>query len=525
MIRATLQTKDYETFLLFPEAGLEPIPFQGAARAGRAFPGDTVDWNGTDVVSVTRSSARLFLVGTLETTSKTRYGLTSRGTPLYRFLPYSEAYPPFFVGSTSQDTSQNLLVRIEFESWATTSSCPRGILVQTFGPAGDLAAEEAALLTHYAPIRWKGKFATESLHPPLKLPALAGPARTFHIDPPGCRDIDDAISLEELKRGWRVHIHIADVASWLLSNTNLAAVASEIGQTVYKDGRAVTPMFPFELSEGVFSLLPGQPRRAWTLSFDWERGGQISAQKWSLQEIIVRESYTYEEAQGCAWAPALTEIATSLSGHPCLDSHEWIEQLMLHYNKEAASLLLSSSKGGVLRRHAAPDRERFAALEALGLPAARMAQRAGEYCATTETDLAHWGLGASQYCHASSPIRRWADTLNQICLAGILYGATPSPPFEPRIAYLNARAKASKAFERDVEFVRQLLSAGGGLLQITATVVEPGRIWVTEWNRLQKADTGDAAPGEILQGRVYCDATKRNWKRRLVIRLEKSEPL
>lgn len=35
-----------------------------------------------------------WLGGILELTSKVRYGLTSRGAPLYRFIPYDKRYSP-----------------------------------------------------------------------------------------------------------------------------------------------------------------------------------------------------------------------------------------------------------------------------------------------------------------------------------------------------------------------------------------------------------------------------------------------
>jgi hypothetical protein len=77
----TLKTKDYIHFTV--EGPLEPITFEGAPLAGKAFPGDTVEWDGSKVARILKRvadevSTPLFLVGTLELSAKVRYGMTSR---------------------------------------------------------------------------------------------------------------------------------------------------------------------------------------------------------------------------------------------------------------------------------------------------------------------------------------------------------------------------------------------------------------------------------------------------------------
>ena len=206
MLEGILKTKDYRNFTVEHEAtGALLLAFDGAARAGAAFHGDFVLWKG-DAASGSvafvkrRASSKLFLVGTLELAAKVRYGMTSRGSPLYRFTPFSEAYPPFFVGCAQRDTTRNILARIEFDKWTEASTCPQGVLVQTFGPAGDLAAEEEALLAHWGAERWRRGDLPASLDSPEPASPVSDlPLEAFHIDPPGCRDIDDAISLVPLE--------------------------------------------------------------------------------------------------------------------------------------------------------------------------------------------------------------------------------------------------------------------------------------------------------------------------------------
>jgi exoribonuclease R len=552
MLPLTLTTSDYEHFCVRTEEGGVAYEFDGATAAGRAFPGDEVrlvpggvelaahsgGMHGRRYATVElarRAQTKLFLVGTLELNSKSRYGITSRGVLRYKFLPYDAAYPPFFVGCSSKDTTRNLLVRIQFDDWPASSTCPIGVLVHTFGPAGDLAAEEEALLVHYGPLRWRREdvpvLPEAGGLPPLTPSSVAYTDSTdlctFHVDPPGCRDIDDAISFKPVEGSSciLVKIHIADVTSWLKAYPVLAGPAAAAGQTLYRDGVAVRPMFPVTLSEGVMSLLPGELRRAWTLNFLWSSRACQGNPWWTHDEIRVKESYTYESILGSPHADLLGDIASSLAGRPLTDPHEWIEHVMLFYNRSVAEELKRRGVG-VLRRHAAPDLARLEAMRRLNLPASvgdRLAMRAGEYCLAAEEDTVHWGLGAAVYCHASSPIRRWADCVNQTALAAVLHNyldAEPTP-FQV-VASLNAAARRAKRYERDLGYVRALLGPAAARAH-AGTVLEAGRIWVPYLDRLVRADTGDRQAGEAVEVRFFADAGKRNWKGRLVVRVEGGE--
>ena len=561
MVPLILATDDYEHFRVCTEEGSVVREFDGASAAARAFPGDEVrlvDDGGIELAAhsggmhgrryatvelVRRAAAKLFLVGTLELNSKSRYGITSRGVLRYKFLPYDAAYPPFFVGCSSKDTTRNMLVRIQFDDWPASSTCPIGVLVQTFGPAGDLPAEEDALLAHYGAVRWRREDVPVLAGglPPLT-PSSVGYVDstdlcTFHVDPPRCRDIDDAISFKPMEGSncILVKIHIADVASWLNAYPVLAGPAAAAGQTLYRNGFAVRPMFPAALSEGAMSLLPGELRRAWTLNFLWSGAERQGAPWWTHDEIRVKESYTYESVLGSPHADLLGDIASSLAGRALTDPHEWIEHMMLFYNRSAAEELKRHGVG-VLRRHAAPDVERLEAIRGFGLPVSvgdRLAMRAGEYCLASEEDTVHWGLGAAVYCHASSPIRRWADCVNQAALAAVLHNSLDAEPTPFQVvASLNAAARRAKRYERDLCYVQTLLGPAAGKA-LAGTVVEPGRqsrdgmalaeagrIWVPYLDRLVRADTGDHQAGEGVRVRFFADAGKRNWKGRLVVRVE-----
>ena len=501
-----LTTKDYKHFCV------ADVEFQGASLACRALPGDTVKLEYGQVTAILQRAEHKNIVGTLELASKVRYGLTARNHPIFLFTPFSESYPPFYVGCSQKDVSHNVLAMIDFGHW-DDGTCPRGILTHIFGPAGEIAVEEEALATHASPLRWKK--IDELVEPePLSERAVG---ITFHVDPAGCRDIDDAITLHPIDaENTEVSIHIADVASWLRMNPELIDKARAISQTLYRDGVAVRPMFPVELSEGKFSLLPGQDRRVVTLSFIWNKTQkEMSKLEWKMEMVRVSQSFTYHSVTKSMLSGELAEICSGIAGRPVTDSHEWIEQLMLLYNREAAKMLLRAGVG-VLRRHAGVLQERFDSYKALGLPADRLAMAAGEYCDATAANTQHWGLATAAYCHASSPIRRWSDCVNQMILQDIMAGRAST--LKGDVAHMNVRSKAIKAYERDLIFVRAVLDPSKKLLD--GIVAELGRIWVPRWGKMVKADTGDIDPGTAVAIKYFCDATKRNWKRRLVLKIE-----
>ncbi|MGH3507010.1 MAG: RNB domain-containing ribonuclease, partial [Nocardioidaceae bacterium] len=89
------------------------------------------------------------------------------------------------------------------------------------------------------------------------------------IDPPGARDLDQALHIERNAGGFRVHYAIADVAAFVEPNGPIDEEAHRRGQTLYAPDHRV-PLHPPVLSEEAASLLPGQVRPAlvWTIDLD-----------------------------------------------------------------------------------------------------------------------------------------------------------------------------------------------------------------------------------------------------------------
>ncbi len=117
------------------------------------------------------------------------------------------------------------------------------------------------------------------------------------IDGETARDFDDAISLwRSADGGFRLGVHIADVAHYVVEGTPLDRSALERGTSVYFPDRAV-PMLPEALSSGLCSLRPGVPRLTLSVFLDLDSEGNVRARHFAETVIQSRRRLTYTEVR------------------------------------------------------------------------------------------------------------------------------------------------------------------------------------------------------------------------------------
>src|SRR3954451_6727856 len=114
------------------------------------------------------------------------------------------------------------------------------------------------------------------------------------IDPPGARDLDQALHIERQADGHRVRYAIADPGAFITPAGALDRDTHARGVTVYAPDRNV-PLHPPILSEGAASLLPGQWRAAvlWTLDLDAE--GELVATDVVRTQVRSVAQHTYAD--------------------------------------------------------------------------------------------------------------------------------------------------------------------------------------------------------------------------------------
>lgn len=522
-----LATKNYRDFeVLDPVTGRIISSWKGAEKANRALPEDIVHLSADGTVELIERAAKKSLVGVLQLTSKYMYGMTGHGVPLYKCEPLNKGYPAFRVACKERDRSQNLLVSFQFENWEPGSELPRGALLSILGPVEDFTAESEALAILSSP--WTAPR-------PETAPVFQASDRrilsdgTFNIDPAGCKDIDDVITVTNLGNGvTRLWITIADVSELVGEWTKSWATAQKIGATTYQDGRAVRPMFHRELSEKACSLLPLERRYGLSLRIDWMPGkGFISNPEFEKVMVVNQQSFTYETIYMAETSllETIACMASDLAGRKVTDSHEWVEQFMLFYNR-CAAVALKKTGCGLLRAHDAPFQEKLGVLEAISPSLRFLAYQSAKYVALSEGG-GHWGLQEDLYCHATSPLRRFADLINQQIIKDCLRGApmTREPEADQRLAqHLNRRQKEIQRAEKHWELLKAITAAEKA--EVTGVYLwsqnEKPVFYVEAWKstiRVPLETKKELVVGKNYTIQYYCDRRKATWKERMIYRL------
>ena len=123
------------------------------------------------------------------------------------------------------------------------------------------------------------------------------------IDPPGSRDLDQALHIARHGDGFRVSYAIADVGALVRPGDAVDREARLRGVTVYMPDRR-SPLHPDAIGEGTGSLLPDADRAAllWTIDVD-ARGEPVSV---AVERALVRSrrALGYPEVQGAFDAAA-----------------------------------------------------------------------------------------------------------------------------------------------------------------------------------------------------------------------------
>jgi ribonuclease R len=311
------------------------------------------------------------------------------------------------------------MVTARIRTWPTHRESATGALVEVLGPRDAPGVDLQSLIRKYElPDAFPPEAIAEAGAWGKDVPETAWrerktffDRRVFTIDGADAKDFDDAVSLERLPQGWRLGVHIADVAHYVREGAALDQEAFRRGTSVYLTG-TVIPMLPFPLSDNLCSLRPDCVRLTLSCVMDIDREGRVVDASISESAIRSAKRFTYEEVEsilhGEAPADVTPEIAsdvremgalakllrekrfgrgsldfdfpepdvvTGLDGRPVdirrrdrLESHRLIEDFMLLANETVARHMKDHSF--LYRIHEPPDPaklEKLAkSLEALG---------------------------------------------------------------------------------------------------------------------------------------------------------------
>ena len=347
------------------------------------------------------------------------------------------------------------------------------------------------------------------------------------IDPPGSRDLDQAMHIERRDAGHRVRYAIADVGAFVTPGAMLDGETHARGVTVYAPDRN-TPLHPLVLSEGAASLLPGQwrPAALWTLDLDAK--GELVSTHVARAQVRSVEQHTYADVPP-ALAALLEEVGErrlaleqarggvrlnvpeqevvkeggswTVHYRVPLATEDHNAQISLLTGMAAARLMLDAGVG-ILRTQPPPDerslnrlRRQAAALQvpwpssmsypefvrtldpALPAHAAVMQEATGvgrgagytPFDGRPPAEAEHFAI-AAPYAHATAPLRRLQDRYVSECCIAACAGTAPPGWVRQGLAALPGAMEQADHRARVVE---------RGVVDLVEAVLLQGRVGET----------------------------------------------
>jgi len=288
----------------------QPLQPPGGLRPPRAADsGSSPRPAGSGPSRRTREASRAprgVIIRVLERANPTVVGAYRRSGREEWVEPDDRRLPPVAVrqGSLGALSGEKVVVAIaKYPSFGHPQ--PFGSVVERLGPAGAPDVETLAIIRR---LNLRDAFPTEVLAEADLLPPEVTPEErrgrldltgetVFTIDDADARDLDDAISLADSGRDdgrdsqrvgvWRLGVHIADVAHYVVPNSALDREARERGTSVYLSDR-VLPMFPTRLSNGIASLHPGVDRLTVSVFMNIDSGGRVV--DYDIRRSVIRSA-------------------------------------------------------------------------------------------------------------------------------------------------------------------------------------------------------------------------------------------
>jgi ribonuclease R len=213
------------------------------------------------------------------------------------------------------------IVTARVEIWATlekaASGALTGILGQRDAPGVDLAI---LIKKHELPDAFPPEAAAEADRFGSDVPESAWQnretffdQRVFTIDGADAKDFDDAVHLEKRPDGgWRLGVHIADVAQYVKQGTPLDEEAYRRGTSVYLSG-TVIPMLPFPLSDNLCSLRPDVVRLTLSCVMDITPDGHVASARILESAIRSARRFTYEEVEAVIQDTPVSNVTPAIA--------------------------------------------------------------------------------------------------------------------------------------------------------------------------------------------------------------------
>ena len=225
------------------------------------------------------------------------------------FIPIDSKYPNFILQLYQQEKYYNQRIVIKFDIWKENILIPSGHFFNNLGQCLVVPVEnEIILYEHNVDINPFSKKIIDSMPnedvefkcPPEELKKRLDLRNkpVCSIDPPGCKDIDDALHAIILPNGnYELGVHIADVSHYVKSGSVVDKIAAKNCNTIYLVHKR-TDMLPKVLTENLCSLVGKKERLAFSVLWEFDKDNlEIKNVKYGKSVIKSLAALEYGQAQ------------------------------------------------------------------------------------------------------------------------------------------------------------------------------------------------------------------------------------
>src|SRR5437667_4334679 len=400
---------------LSPETPGEPDVFIAAENIGTAMHGDRVVARISPDTPYGRIKGRREgrVIRILDSDNDTIVGTFQRSQNFYYVVPDDPRFVHDIYVHPDRDQRQQPSanvgdkVVVRLDAWESRHVNPEGEIIEVLGVASAPGVDVLAIIRKF---HLRAEFPTDVVNQAQRI-SEQSVARQLEgredlrkefvvtIDPDDARDFDDAIQVEKIKNGWRLGVHIADVAAYVEPGSPLDREARRRGNSVYLPDRVI-PMLPERLSNVVCSLNPGVDRLTHSVFIHFAKNGVVRSARFAHSVIRSVHRLTYKQAYAILTSPLRDQLGERLHlawelaallrkkrfKHVALDldfpevkvwvdkqghsvklelvendeSHQLIEEFMLAANEAVARELKKRAVPTVYRVHENPDPEKLA---------------------------------------------------------------------------------------------------------------------------------------------------------------------
>ena len=215
------------------------------------------------------------------------------------FVPWDSRFPRVRIETRQRAALANKRLVVTLDDWPAASKYPRGHYTRTLGVIGEREAENACIAHEFDIAVREFSPAVMACLPPAhytldareaalevasgRVDLRAALPGLCSIDPPGCKDIDDALHAVELpassgaqgraRRTVQVGVHIADVGHFVKQGSAIDVEAALRANTTYLVERRLD-MLPGLLTADLCSLKGGVDRLAFSVTWEFEHVGE-----------------------------------------------------------------------------------------------------------------------------------------------------------------------------------------------------------------------------------------------------------